>query len=557
VRRERRARADTVLQLDVLRYDARGKITRAVTGSRARSQGDLTTSVAYTGLGAVVASQVQRGITWNLEEFRPDGLGNVRYQRTRYAEDQTRPGAWSHYTGTGLLDARSGVFPADCPTGTIHIDTLYQAADGAGNVSRSGEHRRSGCDNNAGNFQTVTNSYYSADHRLAVVQRNSDQAGTAPSWEEYWYDALGRRVLTRSRHQIPTCYYPLRCADFVERTVWDGDQLLAEQRSSWLDVIGGGAPDFGTVRYVHLLGIDQPVAVLDSRFPARVLHYNWRGLAEASSWTDGSPADVELGGSTKIAWPAGQGVYMRRAPPPGGSPVPTWIGSLPENGQTGAGQLYRRNRYYDPASGRFTQEDPIGLAGGLNLYGFAGGDPVNFSDPFGLCPRVTYGFNQQTGKYDLTMALNLAISGGSPADATAVGSAIQKHWAGVRGIYNVTVNLGDASAPTYDVTIKQVSSSTVPSTGWSRGPGRGGVMNMNFFGSSASAGNMRLTAHEFGHASGLGYHQTGNSIMNSPPGTSTDPATIGKIIAKCDGQRIDDEEEDEKDEDDGKDEPRQ
>jgi len=33
-----------------------------------------------------------------------------------------------------------------------------------------------------------------------------------------------------------------------------------------------------------------------------------------------------------------------------------------------------------------TQEDPIGLAGGLNLYGFAGGDPINFSDPFGLCP---------------------------------------------------------------------------------------------------------------------------------------------------------------------------
>jgi len=47
--------------------------------------------------------------------------------------------------------------------------------------------------------------------------------------------------------------------------------------------------------------------------------------------------------------------------------------------------MYRRNRYYDPVKGRFTQEDPIGLAGGLNLYGFAGGDPVNFSDPFGLC----------------------------------------------------------------------------------------------------------------------------------------------------------------------------
>lgn len=45
-----------------------------------------------------------------------------------------------------------------------------------------------------------------------------------------------------------------------------------------------------------------------------------------------------------------------------------------------------RNRYYDPATGKFTQEDPIGLAGGLNLYGFAGGDPINFGDPFGLRP---------------------------------------------------------------------------------------------------------------------------------------------------------------------------
>ena len=61
------------------------------------------------------------------------------------------------------------------------------------------------------------------------------------------------------------------------------------------------------------------------------------------------------------------------------------MGSL-INGQFGASGLeYRRNRYYDPQQGRFTQEDPIGLAGGLNLYGFAGGDPVNFSDPFGLC----------------------------------------------------------------------------------------------------------------------------------------------------------------------------
>ncbi|MDX2060499.1 MAG: RHS repeat-associated core domain-containing protein, partial [Gemmatimonadales bacterium] len=52
----------------------------------------------------------------------------------------------------------------------------------------------------------------------------------------------------------------------------------------------------------------------------------------------------------------------------------------------GTGLEYKRHRYYDPTTGRFTQPDPIGLAGGLNLYGFANGDPVNFSDPFGLVP---------------------------------------------------------------------------------------------------------------------------------------------------------------------------
>ena len=47
---------------------------------------------------------------------------------------------------------------------------------------------------------------------------------------------------------------------------------------------------------------------------------------------------------------------------------------------------------YDPATNPFTQEDPIGLAGGLNLYGFAGGYPINFSDPFGLCPEWQLAF---------------------------------------------------------------------------------------------------------------------------------------------------------------------
>jgi RHS repeat-associated protein len=66
-------------------------------------------------------------------------------------------------------------------------------------------------------------------------------------------------------------------------------------------------------------------------------------------------------------------------------------GTLLDDKHDQGGTWYRRNRSYDPASGRFTQEDPIGLAGGMNLYGFGAGDPINHSDPFGLCPKSAGG----------------------------------------------------------------------------------------------------------------------------------------------------------------------
>jgi RHS repeat-associated protein len=46
-------------------------------------------------------------------------------------------------------------------------------------------------------------------------------------------------------------------------------------------------------------------------------------------------------------------------------------------------QIYLRNRYYDPKIGAFPNIDPIGFNGGLNLYGYCGGDPVNYADAMG------------------------------------------------------------------------------------------------------------------------------------------------------------------------------
>lgn len=51
---------------------------------------------------------------------------------------------------------------------------------------------------------------------------------------------------------------------------------------------------------------------------------------------------------------------------------------------TETGLHYNYHRYYDPKTGRYLTPDPIGLAGGINLYAYAYNNPVNLIDPFGL-----------------------------------------------------------------------------------------------------------------------------------------------------------------------------
>jgi RHS repeat-associated protein len=52
----------------------------------------------------------------------------------------------------------------------------------------------------------------------------------------------------------------------------------------------------------------------------------------------------------------------------------------------GTGVYFYRSRYYSPTLQRFIAEDPIGIAGGTNLYVYVGNDPILLTDPTGRCP---------------------------------------------------------------------------------------------------------------------------------------------------------------------------
>ena len=65
----------------------------------------------------------------------------------------------------------------------------------------------------------------------------------------------------------------------------------------------------------------------------------------------------------------------------------TWVGGLSVNDDTADSGLYLMgHRHYDATLGRFLSRDPIGFAGGLNLYEYAGNSPVGMADPEGLQP---------------------------------------------------------------------------------------------------------------------------------------------------------------------------
>ena len=447
-----------------LRYDARGKAVEITPFSTGGYGPDHN---GYSGLGALVSHDQQRpyysalGPRTDWEVWTVDALGNVASTGGSYAFKEPTTFGIQNYNGSSmtwnafqpatgrllLVRTHSGSSntpeESGCSSSQGDSTVRVNRFDRAGNIqftTAAWRHQASGTcygywfDEYQRAWPTRTDSYgsdsahvhsaryYDANARLRVVDARMQGNGRLglsadpPGYEEYRYDALGRRILRRARH-TGTNGMPADSAllDLVQRFIWDGDHLVAEIQApggnsvSTAVLEGDTIPPssdgewYGRVLYLAGEGIDRPISIIRIGYgkTAGGVYRAWQPIAITPRWDyQGRGYGLAVYGPTAQCQPAGSGSACLTIQWPAvlasgklsshsfaQYAYNGWFGSLVQDQLDGTGQYYRRNRYYDPATGRFTQEDPIGLAGGLNAYGFAGGDPVNYVDPFGLSPE--------------------------------------------------------------------------------------------------------------------------------------------------------------------------
>ncbi len=191
-----------------------------------------------------------------------------------------------------------------------------------------------------------------------------------------WYDADGDRAmayLERTNGAVP----PQLPAPGHGAGVWS--YYVPDGSDVTLEVGRAQGGDYRVSRRVLSGGLDQPLvglyapgpvqalAIVGDRSGTQVVAIQSNGLPLANSDATRGTFGQLLGSGSLGSGPTGAGFTGAQTP-------------------ASAGYVYLRNRWYDPTSGRFLTQDPIGLAGGVNLYEYAGNNPVNYSDPFGLCP---------------------------------------------------------------------------------------------------------------------------------------------------------------------------
>ena len=392
----------TIIHDDTLLYDYRGKLIEAFAG-------EVHAAYAYSGLGALayIARYNSRTLDRANQEFVSDAIDNrVIARRTN---DSTVYRYWNAAAGSpsGRL--------AWTFTGSTVDSTVYFTDGSPWWNWKEAE---------SGQMDRTVYLYYGNGKLHAVDHRTCQPAGGTcgtsgtggalsatlnASFEEFWYDALGRRVLVRSRSDY-NCTTS-ECRSTLDHVYWDGNQIVREERvpGATADSLTLDQPfqphdevsnrHYGVVDYLPGPGIDQPLVIVRSNWGGVIVPYTtYSGEFDQASVGSCNDFDQPMYGEcAAIDWAAkrydefgaertGISSYWR-----------SWAGSLARSGKDQSGLMYRRNRYYDPSTGRFTQEDPIGLAGGLNAYGYANGDPITYSDPFGLWPDLTDAANFAAG----------------------------------------------------------------------------------------------------------------------------------------------------------------
>jgi RHS repeat-associated protein len=175
----------------------------------------------------------------------------------------------------------------------------------------------------------------------------------------FGYDALGRRLWKRAATQA---------GETIVRFVWAGEQVVREVTETIAGWDGGAA--VSTRDYLYW---PQSYVPLLLREGGTIYRYHC------------DPAGIPR----RLTAPGGTIVWEADADPFGAVRLTVAQIAQPwrlpgQYHDVELGLHYNRFRYYDPALGRYLSRDPVGLAGGLNLYLYAGNDPVNRADPLGL-----------------------------------------------------------------------------------------------------------------------------------------------------------------------------
>ena len=188
----------------------------------------------------------------------------------------------------------------------------------------------------------VTTYTFDAQNQLVMI---AFPDGTTAS---YRYDGLGRRI-------------EKNISGAITRYVYDGPAILLEYTGTNTVV----------ARYSHGDRIDQPLS-MERRGEAYFYHADHLGSIRKLTDSSGVVAnsyDYDSYGKLEsiIEGVANPFTYTGR------------------ERDLESGLYFYRARYYDPETGRFISQDPIGFSGrDPNLFRYVRGNPANFIDPFGL-----------------------------------------------------------------------------------------------------------------------------------------------------------------------------